>query len=63
MFVLIDNFDSFTYNLVRYFEELGQEVKVFRADKVDINGICSMNPQGIIISPGPKSPKEAETSL
>ncbi|MEQ8153956.1 MAG: aminodeoxychorismate/anthranilate synthase component II [Clostridiaceae bacterium] len=63
MFVLIDNFDSFTYNLVRYFEELGQEIKVFRADKVDIDEVCSMNPQGIIISPGPKSPKEAENSL
>ena len=63
MFVLIDNFDSFTYNLVRYFEELGEDIKVYRADKIDLKEIYKLKTIGIVISPGPKSPKEAMESL
>jgi glutamine amidotransferase of anthranilate synthase or aminodeoxychorismate synthase len=63
MFVLIDNFDSFTYNLVRYFEELGEEIRVYRADEIDLEEIYKLTPLGIVISPGPKSPNEAKESL
>lgn len=58
MFVVIDNYDSFVYNLASYFEELGEEVLVYRNDKIAIEHIKSLNPEGIIISPGPKDPKE-----
>ena len=63
MLLMIDNYDSFVYNLVRYFEELGEEVIVYRNDKIEIEDIKKMNIDGIIISPGPKSPKEAGLSL
>lgn len=63
MFLMIDNYDSFVYNLVRYFKELGEEIVVFRNDKITVNEIEKMNIKGIIISPGPKSPKEAGISL
>ncbi|MGL5479500.1 MAG: anthranilate synthase component II [Clostridium sp.] len=63
MLIMIDNYDSFVYNLVRYFEELGEEIKVFRNDVIDEDTINSLNPKGIIISPGPKSPKEAGNVL
>ena len=63
MFLMIDNYDSFVYNLVRYFEELKEEVIVYRNDKINIKEIENMNIEGIIISPGPKSPKEAGISL
>lgn len=63
MLLMIDNYDSFVYNLVRYFEELGEEIKVYRNDKITIEEIEKMNITGIIISPGPKSPKEAGLSL
>ena len=63
MLLMIDNYDSFVYNLVRYFEELGEEIIIYRNDKITIKDIESMNIDGIIISPGPKSPKEAGLSL
>lgn len=63
MLLMIDNYDSFVYNLVRYFEEIGEEVKVIRNDKIDINSIDREKYLGIIISPGPKSPKEAGLCL
>ena len=63
MLLMIDNYDSFVYNLVRYFEELGEEIKVFRNDKIEIEDIKNMKIDGIVISPGPKSPKEAGLSL
>jgi len=63
MILMIDNYDSFTYNLVQYLYELGEEVKVFRNDKISIEEIKKMNPQMIVISPGPKNPREAGISL
>jgi anthranilate synthase/aminodeoxychorismate synthase-like glutamine amidotransferase len=63
MLLMIDNYDSFVYNLVRYFKELGEEIVVYRNDKITIDKIENMNIKGIIISPGPKSPKEAGISL
>lgn len=63
MFLMIDNYDSFVYNLVRYLKELGEEVLVKRNDEIDIDYIKALKPQGIILSPGPKSPKEAGICL
>jgi anthranilate synthase component 2 len=60
---MIDNYDSFTYNLVQYFGELGAEVKVFRNDEITISEIEALNPDHICISPGPCSPKEAGISV
>jgi len=57
MFLMIDNYDSFVYNLVRYFEELGEEVVVYRNDKITIADIKTIKPEAIILSPGPKSPE------
>ena len=59
---MIDNYDSFVYNLVRYFEELGEEIVVYRNDSITISDIKKLNPDGIIISPGPKSPEESGIS-
>ncbi|MCM8710921.1 aminodeoxychorismate/anthranilate synthase component II [Clostridium sp. SYSU_GA19001] len=59
MFLMIDNYDSFVYNLVRYFEELDEEILIFKNDKITLEQITKLNPEGIIISPGPKSPKES----
>ena len=59
MILMIDNFDSFTYNLVQGFEIMGEEVAVFRNDAVDIDTIAALAPAGIIISPGPGSPRSA----
>lgn len=59
MFLMIDNYDSFVYNLVRYFEELGEKVLVYRNDKITFADIERIKPEGIIISPGPKSPENA----
>ena len=59
MILLIDNYDSFTYNLVHYVEELNYSVKVFRNDKITINQIKKLKPKKIIISPGPCTPNEA----
>lgn len=59
MFLMIDNYDSFVYNLVRYLEELEEDVKVCRNDKLTLEDIEKMQPEGIIISPGPKSPEQS----
>ena len=59
MFLMIDNYDSFVYNLVRYFQELGEDILVYRNDKISLEDIERIKPEGIIISPGPKSPEEA----
>ena len=63
MLLMIDNYDSFTYNLVQYFGELGQEVEVFRNDKITIREAEALNPKYLVISPGPCSPKEAGISI
>jgi anthranilate synthase component 2 len=63
MLLMIDNYDSFTYNLVQYFGELGVEVKVFRNDKIEISEIEPLAPKWLVISPGPCSPKEAGISV
>lgn len=63
MLLMIDNYDSFTYNLVQYFGELGQEVKVIRNDHIDLDGIAALHPKYLIISPGPCSPTEAGVSV
>ncbi len=62
MILMIDNYDSFTYNLVQYLGELGQDVRVFRNDRITIEGIKGLNPERIIISPGPCTPLEAGIS-
>lgn len=63
MLVMIDNYDSFTYNLVQYFGELGAEVKVFRNDQVTVAEIEALKPDHLVISPGPCSPSEAGISV
>ena len=63
MILVIDNYDSFTYNLVQYLRELGAEVRVARNDAIDIDGIRNENPDRILISPGPCTPNEAGISL
>jgi len=63
MLLVIDNYDSFTYNLVQYLLELGQELDVRRNDKVTVAEITELDPAGIIISPGPCTPDEAGISL
>ena len=63
MILMIDNYDSFTYNVVQYCLELGADLKVVRNNKIDINGIKKLNPEKIIISPGPATPNEAGVSL
>ncbi|MEW6075416.1 MAG: aminodeoxychorismate/anthranilate synthase component II [Candidatus Omnitrophota bacterium] len=62
MLLVIDNYDSFTYNLVQYFQELGQEVKVFRNDKITVEKIRQLKPDCIVISPGPGRPEHAGIS-
>ncbi len=63
MLLMIDNYDSFTYNLVQYFGELGQEVRVFRNDEIDLAGVEALRPDHIVISPGPCTPNEAGISV
>lgn len=63
MLLMIDNYDSFTYNLVQYMGELGQEIKVFRNDRISIHEIEMLSPERIVISPGPCTPKEAGISV
>jgi len=63
MILMIDNYDSFTYNLVHYFGELNEEVKTVRNDKISIEDIISLNPDIIVISPGPCTPKQAGISV
>jgi anthranilate synthase component 2 len=62
MLLIIDNYDSFTYNLVQYFGELGAEMKVVRNDAIDVDGIRALAPERICISPGPCTPNEAGIS-
>jgi len=63
MLLMIDNYDSFTYNLVQYFGELGAEVKVFRNDEISLDEIEALQPSQICISPGPCSPAQAGISI
>lgn len=63
MLLMIDNYDSFTYNLVQYFGELGQAVQVVRNDQIDLAGIAQLQPDYLVISPGPCSPTEAGVSV
>ena len=63
MVLMIDNYDSFTFNLVQYLQELGEEVKVVRNDELDVAGIAALAPERIVISPGPCTPNEAGVSL
>lgn len=63
MLLMIDNYDSFTYNLVQYLGELGADVKVYRNDAITIDEIERLAPQCIVISPGPRTPNEAGVSL
>ncbi len=59
MLLMIDNYDSFTYHLVQYFAELGEDVKVLRNDEIDVAGIGALKPDKLVLSPGPCSPAEA----
>jgi anthranilate synthase component 2 len=63
MILMIDNYDSFTYNLVQYLGELGAEVETVRNDEVSLGDIAAMKPEGIVISPGPCTPNEAGICL
>ena len=63
MFLMIDNYDSFVFNLLRYFKELNEDMKIKRNDKITIEEIKRLNPEGIIISPGPKAPKDMKECL
>jgi anthranilate synthase component II len=61
--LMLDNYDSFTYNLVQYLGELGEEVRVFRNDEISVDGIVRLGPARIVISPGPCTPSEAGISV
>lgn len=63
MLLMIDNYDSFTYNLVQYFGELGQQVEVHRNDQISLEMIQTLNPEYLVISPGPCTPNEAGISV
>ena len=63
MLLMIDNYDSFTYNLVQYFGELGEDVKVARNDELSVDEIAALEPQRIVLSPGPCTPNEAGVCL
>ncbi len=63
MIIVIDNYDSFTYNLVQYLGELGAELRVFRNDAVAVSEIVDLKPEGIVISPGPGRPEQAGISV
>jgi len=63
MILMIDNYDSFTYNLVQYLGEMGEELQVYRSDKIAVGEIARLKPDRIVISPGPCSPKEAGISV
>jgi anthranilate synthase component 2 len=63
MLLMIDNYDSFTYNLVQYFGELGEDVKVVRNDEINLDGVAALKPDHIVISPGPCTPNEAGISV
>ena len=59
MLIMIDNYDSFTFNLVQYFAELGGDVRVFRNDEITVQGVAELKPDRLVLSPGPCSPAEA----
>ena len=63
MLLMIDNYDSFTFNIVQYFGELGAEVKVVRNDEIDVAGIAALEPAHLVISPGPCTPAQAGISV
>ena len=63
MIVMIDNYDSFTYNLVQYFGELGAEVQVYRNDNISVDAVAALQPSHIVLSPGPCTPNEAGVCL
>ncbi len=63
MLLMLDNYDSFTYNLVQYFGELGEEVRVFRNDEITVEAIAALKPDRLVVSPGPCSPAEAGISV
>ncbi len=63
MLLMIDNYDSFTYNIVQYFGQLGEEVRVYRNDRITLGEIGAMQPERLVISPGPCSPEEAGISV
>jgi len=63
MLLMIDNYDSFTYNLVQYFGELGEDVRVYRNDEITLDAIAALKPQRIVLSPGPCTPNEAGVTL
>ena len=63
MLLMLDNYDSFTYNLVQYLAELGQDVQVYRNDEIDLQKVSELNPRHIVISPGPCTPNEAGISV
>ena len=63
MLLMLDNYDSFTYNLVQYFGELGEDVRVYRNDEITLEEIAKLNPARIVVSPGPCSPAEAGISV
>ena len=63
MILLIDNYDSFTYNLVQLLEQMDQEVKVFRNDQIDMTGIKALKPAALMVSPGPGTPADSGISL
>jgi anthranilate synthase/aminodeoxychorismate synthase-like glutamine amidotransferase len=63
MLLMIDNYDSFTYNLVQYFGELGEDVRVYRNNKISIDQIEALHPSRLVVSPGPCTPKEAGISV
>ena len=63
MLLMLDNYDSFTYNLVQYFGELGCDVKVFRNDEISVDQVMALKPKQVVISPGPKNPDKAGISM
>ncbi|MEP2652771.1 MAG: aminodeoxychorismate/anthranilate synthase component II, partial [Paraglaciecola sp.] len=63
MLLLIDNYDSFTHNLARYFVELGQDVNIIRNDQISCEGIATLAPKYLVFSPGPCTPNEAGITL
>ena len=63
MIVLIDNYDSFTYNLVQYFGEMVSDIRVFRNDAIDVAGVAALEPDHIVVSPGPCDPDQAGISM
>lgn len=63
MILMIDNYDSFTFNLVQYLEQMGEEVRVYRNDKITCDGVRRLKPEAIVLSPGPCSPREAGVTV